>query len=177
MKSKKEIDISIGVRLSQFLGEIGMSMNSLSKITGIAQSTLSRIDKNPDRVMFRNIKILSEAFGVSTIQFQDGSFAIPSKKILVANLERYAKAKNKDVNVKLLIEGSNTAYYLDKFINEKHLDEYKSMSEIRNAIKNEYNVTLNWYQLYKLLSKRYEWKIVSRKIGKKKGTFDYMKKD
>lgn len=173
MKGKKEIDITIGERLLQFLDAIGMSMNSLGKITGISQSTLSRIDRNPDRIMFRNIKILSEAFGVSTIQFQDGNFAIPNKKILIASLQAYSKAKNKDVNVKLLIEGSKTAHFLDKYINENFLDEYKSMSEIRKEIKNQYNVELNGSQLSKLLGKRYDWQIVNRITGEKKGTFKY----
>ncbi len=99
---------------------------------------------------------------------EDGSFVIPSKKSLVASLERYSKANNKDINVKLLLQGSNTAYYLDKYINEGHLDEYKSMSQIRNDIKNEYNTNLSGSQLSKLLSKRYEWKIICRKTGEKK---------
>ena len=175
MNDKKEIEVTIGERLSQFLYTIGMSVNGLSKITGISQSTLSRIDRNSDSIMYRNIRILSEAFGVSKIQFQNGNFAIPDKENLIANLEVYVKTKNKDINVKSLIEGSNTAYYLDRFIGENFLDEYKSMSEIRKEIKDQYNVDLNGSQISKLLTKRYEWKIVSRKKGDKKGTFKYKK--
>ncbi len=172
MNDKKEID-TIGRRFSQYKKAIGLSLNSLSKIIGISQGTLSRIENDVHRVIYENIKILSEAFGVTVIQFQDKNFPVPHKKKIVESLILYTKNHNRDINVKALIEGSNTAYYLDKYIEDKFLDAYKSMTQIRNEIKEEFDVELSGAQMSKLLLKRYEWGIVNRKAGDKKGTYKY----
>lgn len=172
MNDKKEID-TIGRRFSQYKKAIGLSLNSLSKIIGISQGTLSRIENDVHRIIYENIKILSEAFGVTVIQFQDKTFPVPHKKKLIESLILYSKNHNRDINVKALIEGSNTAYYLDKYIEDKFLDTYKSMTQIRNEIKEEFDVELSGAQMSKLLLKRYEWGIVNRKAGDKKGTYKY----
>jgi len=173
VNDKKEIDITIGKRFSQYRNAVGLSLNSLSKIIGLSQSTLYRIENDVHRIIYENIKILSEAFGVTIIQFQDKNFPVPDKKKLIGSLILYTKNHNRDINVKALIGVTNTAYYLDKYIEDKLLDTYKSMTEIRNEIKTEFDVDLSGAQMSKLLSKRYEWGIVNRKTGVKKGTYKY----
>lgn len=173
MNDKKEIDITIGKRFSEYRKAVGLSINSLSKIIGISQSTLYRIENDVHRIIYENIKILSEAFGVTIIQFQDKNFPVPDKQKLIRSLTLYTKNHNRDINVKALIQITNTAYYLDKYIEGKFLDTYKAMSQIRNEIKEEFDVDLSGAQISKLLSKRYEWGIINRKTGDKIGTYKY----
>lgn len=172
MNETKEIDTIIGNRLKLFLNALPISIRGFSTITRISQSTLSRIINGATNFGHDKILIIAESFGVSELDFQNPKVPIPDRKTLIINLKKYVSINEIDININLLLQGDKTAHHVDAFINDGKLDQFQSIKEIRNGIKDEYGVNLRGADITNILGRRLG-KLIERKDGTKIGTFEY----
>lgn len=174
MTNNEEILPNIGQRLKDFRKKICISLIALYDITGISNATLSRIERGFNHNS-KNIEILSQAFGVSELEFRNNKINIPARRKLINNLKEYVRKTSKNVNVDALLEGKHTAHFLDLYIEEGYLNEYQTIKQICTGIKEEYDISLVGPDISNLLKHRIKIKLIETRAGQKKGTFEYRK--
>lgn len=172
MTNNKEILTNVGQRLKDFRGKICISLIALYEITGISNATLSRIERGFNHNS-KNIEILSQAFGVSELEFRNSKINIPPRRKLVNSLKAYVKRENRNVNVDVLLEGKHTSHFLDLYIEDGFLKEFKTIKQICLGINDEYDIKLVGPDLSNLLKYRIKIGTIETRLGQKKGTFEY----
>lgn len=173
MNETKETNTKISKRLGLFLEAIPLSLRDFSKVTGISQATLSRIKNGSTGFRHDSISIIAAAFGVTDLNFQDENFAIPVRAKLIKGLKDYIKKQERDVDLNFLIQGRNTAHFLNLYIREGHMDNFQSMKDIRFGIKEWFDIELRGAEITNILNRRIKKGLIEQNPGEKKGTFRY----
>ena len=176
MSNHDHILHAVARRLKLFRETTRLSLVQLYHLIGLSNATLSRMERAIGSHHSKNVEILAEAFGVPELDFRNENTPVPSRDELIKSLKAYAKKHDREVNLEKYLQKSNTAYFLDSYLNEGNLDTYQTIKEIRMGIKNEFEVELRGPDLSNLMKKRVEQGIVEVINGEKKNTFKYKRK-
>lgn len=152
----------IGERLVAYLAVLPLTLKSYERISGISQSTLSRIVNGALNFEYHHIITFATSFGVTTIQFQNEHYPIPEKENLIKNLKKYIRENNRDIDLSRLIRDRPTAHLLDTYIENGGLDTPKPIDVIKKEMAVYFEMDLDSKQIFNLLASRHQKNIVSK---------------
>lgn len=95
-------------KIEELMRKAGVSAYQISKDTNIPQSAFSRWRKGESNPSLKNIKILSEYFGVPVSYFTDGVEGTPVIKV-----------KERKIDLKKITDNTLICYYGDRELTEK----------------------------------------------------------
>ena len=170
-----ENDTVVARNLKRFLNAIPLSLREFAGILiNVSQATLSRITNGSSTFKYDKLKTIAEAFGVSVADFQTSSCQVPDREVLVRNLKRFAKKNNPDTNISLILNQDHSAHFIDLYIHLGRLDNFQSISVIKQNIKEEFGVSLVSSNITNTLSRRK--KNVESRAGERTNTLEYRRK-
>ncbi len=156
------------IRLRQLRLVVRAPLRSLYLITGISTATLSNIEKGSTSYQNSTIITLSNAFQVDRTFFLDLDKSVPSEQSLVNSLSDFAKSRGVEVPMSSLIQKSITSLLIDDYIENGSLEEFKTITTIKQEIKEEYGIQPASSQTSKRLTERCTKGILERRLYNKK---------
>lgn len=153
--SKGTNNTNIGSRFFQLRNKIGLSLDALSYLTGISKATLSRIENGSMTFEYLHIKTLVSVFGISEPNIHSSEFNVPSEDEIKNGIKKYLRKNKPEISyAELFRKKPGATFYVDKILEGDFLNKKRTMKEITDFCRTEFNVVLVGSHITNILKRR-----------------------